>query len=86
MEKSAQVFDLKAYKAKKQETAVLARGRKPLYATHLPKKTGTTYLANPETPVDFALRIARIRKSIENINALVTDLKKLENNSAKRDR
>ena len=62
------VIDIKAFREKQAEQQALVRGRVPLYESHIKGDKVSTH--------DFALRISKLRQSIEKINALVADLKK----------
>ena len=73
----ANVVSLDAFRSKKQQDDELASGRKPLYASHLDGKvTGSPYLKRPEDG-DFGDRLQRIKASLEKINALMGDLKRI---------
>ena len=75
--KSCQVVDLAAFRAKKVLEEQLARGRSPLFVSHLEGKvTGSPHLKGPK-PEDFGDRLSRIRTSLEKINRLMTELKKI---------
>lgn len=71
------VVDMASFRKKKTMDQELARDRKPLYVSHLTGKiTG-----NPEgkgtEPGDFGDRLQRIRSSLEKINRLMSELKKM---------
>ena len=87
---SGDVVDLAAFRKKKDVGEEFARGRQPLYVSHLTGKvTGSPHLKGPESP-DFGDRLQRIRSSLDKINRLMTELKKMSadgegeaNNAAK---
>jgi len=71
------VVNLQEFKAKKKQTEELARGRQPLFISH---KDGKLYgSANKETNQDNLDRLTRIRTSLEKINRLMSELKKVRN-------
>ena len=71
-------MDLAAFRKKKEVAEELTRGgRNPLYVSHLTGKvTGSPHLRGPESP-DFGDRLQRIRSSLEKINRLMSELKKM---------
>lgn len=78
---SGDVVDLASFRKKKEVGDEFARGRKPLYVSHLTGKvTGSPHLKGPESP-DFGDRLQRIRSSLDKINRLMTDLKKMSTSS-----
>ncbi len=73
----AKVVDFNAFKKKKSGDGELARGRNPLYMSHLDGKvTGSPHFKRPEAG-DFGDRLQRIRTSLEKINGLIAELKKM---------
>jgi hypothetical protein len=75
------IVDLASFKEKKQTTESLARGRQPLYLSHQDGKvTGSPHFKEPVKNEDFSDRILRIRASLEKINNLMHELKKLSVN------
>lgn len=76
---SAKVLDLGSFRKKKETKDEFARGRQPLFSSHL----GST----PDRPsgkkdaqkqdADFGDRLSRIRSSLEKINRLMGELKKM---------
>lgn len=71
------VVDLANFRKKKSTDDELARGRKPLYVSHQSGKvTGSPHLKGPESP-DFGDRLQRIRSSLDKINRLMSELKKM---------
>lgn len=79
----ADVVDLREFKRKKKQEDELTRGgRTPLYVSHSTGKvTGAPPSTTPkaESPVqsDFGDRLVRIRASLEKINRLMADLKRM---------
>lgn len=72
------VISLVTYKQNKQREELLARGRKPLYTSYS-KSPPTQQLGTPPTatPPTFEERVGRIKASLEKINGLMADLKRL---------
>lgn len=82
---SKNVVSLTDFKSKKQIKDQLSQGRNPLFASHLDGKvTGSPHFKRPVAE-DFGDRVQRIRTSIEKINKLLGDLKKISNDESKRD-
>lgn len=81
--KSGEVVDLASFRKKKDTNEEFARGgRKPLYVSHLTGKvTGSPHLKGPQSP-DFGDRLQRIRSSLEKINRLMGELKKMSSAEA----
>lgn len=77
-DKDTQVVDLASFRRKKAVDEELTRGgRNPLYVSHLTGKvTGQPHANRPESP-DFGDRLQRIRASLEKINRLMSELKKM---------
>ena len=77
-EKDTQVVDLAAFRRKKAVDEELTRGgRNPLYVSHLTGKvTGQPGPKGAESP-DFGDRLQRIRASLEKINRLMSELKRM---------
>lgn len=67
---SANVVDLQSFRARKKEDQDLARGRTPLYSSHLENTS------KPIEEEDFGTRMQRIRTSLEKINQIMWELKK----------
>ncbi len=64
-------------KRKKQSQDDLAKGRQPLYVSHLNGKLhGSPHLNSPKAE-DFGDRMSRIKQSLEKINRLMVELKKV---------
>jgi len=83
--KEAKVVDLKSFRQKKNEKESLSRGRKPLYVSHADGKvTGSPHLKGPaDKSEDFGDRVSRIRASLDRINVLMGELKKMSAQSQK---
>ncbi len=76
-DKSPNVLDLASFRAKKQTQDDLANGRQPLYTSHIDGKlSGSPHLNRPQTE-DFGDRLTRIKGSLEKINRLMAELKKV---------
>jgi hypothetical protein len=79
--KETKIVDLASFRQKKASDDDLARGRKPLYVSHMKGKvTGSPHLKSPEAS-DFGDRLQRIRTSLEKINSLMVELKKMSASS-----
>jgi hypothetical protein len=73
----AKIVDIASFRKKKSTDEELARGRKPLYVSHASGKvTGSPHLKGPET-ADFGDRLSRIRSSLDKINRLMSELKRM---------
>jgi hypothetical protein len=72
------VVDLGAFRRKKEASDEFTRGgRAPLYVSHLTGKvTGSPHLKRPDAP-DFGDRLQRIRASLDRINRLMGELKRM---------
>ena len=72
------VVDLGSFRQKKSVAKEFApRGRDPLYVSHADGKvSGSPHLKGPEGD-DFGDRLARIRTSLEKINRLMSELKRV---------
>lgn len=71
------VVDLTSFRKKKEVTRELAGDRTPLYVSHLDGKVkGSPHLKDSDTQ-DFGDRLQRIRMSLEKINNLMQELKKM---------
>lgn len=70
------VFNLAAYREKKEAELEMGRGRTPLHVSHLDGKVkGSPYFKRPQAE-DFGDRMQRIKASLEKINELMAELKK----------
>jgi len=67
------VIDMSSFRQKKAAEQEFGRGRSPLYISHL---TGKVTGGKPQTG-DFGERLHRIRASLEKINRLMSELKKI---------
>ena len=75
---SGQVVDLASFRKNKETKSEFARGREPLYVSHLSGKVGgNPSQKRPAESADFGDRLQRIRASLEKINRLMADLKKM---------
>lgn len=73
----SKVVELSAFKAKKEMSDDLARGRQPLFISHMDGKLkGSPHLNRPEAE-NFGDRLTRIKTSLEKINRLMSELKKI---------
>ena len=78
----AAVVDLASFRKKKAVDQEFARDRQPLYVSHLTgKATGNPHAKRGETG-DFGDRLQRIRTSLEKINRLMGELKKMSSSSS----
>jgi hypothetical protein len=77
--KDAKVIDFSTFRRKKSEEQDLTRGRnKPLYVSHNESKI--TSMSPSDSSVkteDFGDRVSRIKASLERINSLMAELKKM---------
>ena len=74
----SKVVDLSAFKKKRETKEQLARARKPLYVNHSEGSvTGSSKMAKDDAPEDFADRLVKIRGSLDRINKLMAEIKKL---------
>jgi len=69
----SKVVDLASFRKKKETDEDLARGRRPLYVSHM---QGRISSENPESK-EFGDRLTRIRASLDKINRLMSELKKI---------
>lgn len=77
-----EVVSLANFRKKKETQEEFGRGREPLYVSHLTGKvTGTPHMKRPESQ-DFGDRLTRIRSSLEKINRLMSELKKMSSEGA----
>ena len=81
---SGNVLDLSSFRRKKETEDELSPGRKPLYVSHSKGKvTGSPHFKGPEAN-DFGDRLTRIRSSLEKINKLMSELKKMSSDEDNR--
>jgi hypothetical protein len=80
--KKSKILDFSAFKNKQDINNEFSRSRKPLFVN--PDKgmiSGVTSQVQPtQTSEDFGDRLHKIRSSLERINTLMADLKKLSTN------
>ena len=70
------IVDFGEFRKKKEFEDKVAKGRTPLFISHLDGKVkGSPHLSSPQ-PEDFGDRMQRIRLSLEKINQLMNELKK----------
>jgi hypothetical protein len=74
-EAKANVVSLSNFRQKKTTDEELARGRKPLYVSHMTGKISDK--ESGESEQDFGDRLGRIKASLEKINKLMAELKKM---------
>lgn len=80
---SGNVVNFTEFRQKKKVTEELARGRNPLFISHQEGKVkGSPHLNRPEAE-DFGDRLQRVRASLEKINRLMAELKKLSQDQEK---
>ncbi|MEZ4741155.1 MAG: hypothetical protein R3B45_01685 [Bdellovibrionota bacterium] len=72
---NAKVLNLAHFRKKKKEEETLSRGRKPLYISHTERKITSKPGNNGNE--DFSDRVSRIKASLERINTLMSELKKM---------
>ncbi len=73
-----EVIDLAAFRKKKDIATELTKGgRNPLYVSHLTGKVSGKPQGNEPASPDFGDRLQRIRSSLDKINRLMADLKKM---------
>ncbi len=82
----SKVVELSAFKKKRETAEQLARGRKPLYVNH----GEGTVSGRPNAPqasagVDMGDRLTKIRGSLDRINQLMSELKKLSAKDGNKD-
>lgn len=81
--KDRKIVSLIEFREKKAVELEHANGRKPLYMSHKHGKvTGSPHFNNPlDGGSDFSDRIKRIRSSLDRINDLMVELKKMSKDS-----
>ena len=82
------VIDLASFRKKKETQSELARGRQPLYVSHLTGKIDSKEQSQGEAedPADFGDRLQRIRTSLDKINRLMSELKRMSTDETPFDR
>jgi len=79
------ILDFASFKKKKTVEDELTQDRQPLYISHLEGKLrGTPHSKRPKSE-DFGDRISRIRTSLDKINRLMQELKKVSVESPTKD-
>ena len=79
-ESKEKIVDMASFRRRKFVENDLARGRKPLFVSHLEGKvTGSPHFNNPvgDASDDLGDRIQRIRASLQKINRLMAELKRM---------
>ncbi len=75
--KTGDIVDLASFRKKKEVADNLSHGRQPLYMSHVDGKvTGSPHFDGKHTD-NFGDRLSRIRTSLEKINRLMAELKKV---------
>src|SRR4051812_35301970 len=75
---SQNIVSLDAFRRKKAADQDLTRGRRPLYVSHLEGRVSDSPLQkNAREEGDFAGRIERIKTSLNKINRLMAELKRM---------
>jgi hypothetical protein len=76
-ENKGQVVSLSSFRKKQEINDELARGRKPLFVSHMSGKvSGSPHLKDAQD-ADFGDRMQRIRTSLDRINRLMSELKQM---------
>lgn len=73
---SNEVVNLQNFRTKKLEEQSLVRGREPLYMSHGVRGLDSDSKSDKNLS-DFSDRISNIKRSLDRINLLMNDLKKL---------
>lgn len=75
---TGEIIDFKSFKAKKLIKENLSKDRYPLYLSYLDKKSFlNTKMQSANDERDFSERLKRIKASLERINKLMSELKKI---------
>ena len=80
------VIDLASFRKKKETESELARGRQPLYVSHLTGKIDAKAGDQTEDAADFGDLLQRIRTSLDKINRLMSELKRMSTDETPFDR
>lgn len=81
-EKDAKVLDLTKFRQKKETKDEFGRGREPLYSSHLNQnRPAAPSKAARGKDDDFGDRLQRIRTSLDKINKLMGELRKMSQSS-----
>lgn len=75
--KSKNVVDLSSFRKKKETAEEFARGRSPLYVSHTSGKISGSKSGEASSEDNFGDRYQRIKSSLEKINRLMAELKKI---------
>jgi predicted transcriptional regulator len=78
---SKNVVELSGFRKKKETAEEFARGRNPLYVSHNTGKISGSKSAKTEED-NFGDRYQRIKASLEKINRLMAELKKISSTSS----
>ena len=79
--KSKNVIELSGFRKKKDTAEEFARGRNPLYVSHNTGKISGSKSGETEEE-NFGDRYSRIKASLEKINCLMSELKKISSTSS----
>jgi hypothetical protein len=79
-ESKAKVVDFGAFKKKRDVKEEVARSRKPLYVNSSEGSISGMNPSQKQGKEDFAERLTKIRGSLDRINQLMTEIKKLSAN------
>ncbi len=79
--KSRNVIELSGFRKKKETAEEFARGRNPLYVSHNTGKISGSKSAETEEE-NFGDRYSRIKASLEKINRLMSELKKISSTAS----
>ncbi len=71
------VINLSVFRQKKSAEQEFGRGRSPLYMSHLTGKVTGSLKDPKQAGADFGDRLQRIRASLDKINRLMSELKKI---------
>ena len=77
VESSSNVVDLGSFRKKKIHDQEVARGRNPLYVSHQKGTISNASHPSPAVPQDMGDRLQRIRSSLQKINQLMSELRKM---------
>lgn len=85
--KNKNIVSLIDFKQKKAIESEHSGGRNPLYMSHKTgRMTGSPHLRNSTGDQDFGDRIRRIRNSLDRINNLMAELKRMASDDDKQDK
>ncbi len=83
--KKSNILDFESFKKKKIIENELTSDRQPLYISHLEGKLKGTPHERTTKAEDFGDRIGRIRTSLDKINRLMQELRKVSSESPNKD-